>query len=148
MKGAGEDFAPTLPGRQLLRICDQPPQESGYRSKRLCGGNGLGVRAGDLDRRLSRMAHPLGDGVQQQRSARDRLSVTIRLGQAREDVPPIIKQRHEAGRQTTARQVMSDEAAPAPLVLQLVENILSIAAVAIELAKAFQSLDAHRPGAL
>ena len=25
LKGAGEDFAPTLPGRQLLRISDQPP---------------------------------------------------------------------------------------------------------------------------
>src|SRR5208337_5212214 len=90
------------------------------------------------------MAHPFGDGVQQQRSARDRLSVTIRLGQAREDVPPIIKQRHQAGRRTTARQVMRDEAAPAPLVLQLVENILSVAAVAVELAKAFQGLAERR----
>src|SRR5271166_6472663 len=53
---------------------------------------------------------------------------------------PQVAALHEAGRQTTARQVVRDEAAPAPLVLQLVENILSIAAVAIELAKAFQSL--------
>src|SRR5208337_5178929 len=47
----------------------------------------------------------------------------------------------EARGQTATRQVAGDEAAPAPLVLQFVENILPVAAVAVELAKARQVLD-------
>jgi hypothetical protein len=50
----------------------------------------------------------------------------VRFGQANEDVPPIIKQRDQVRGQTTARQIMRGEAAPAPLVLQFVENILDI----------------------
>ena len=42
------------------------------------------------------MAHPFGDGVQQQRPAGDGFSMPIRLGQTNEDVPPIVKQRAAA----------------------------------------------------
>src|SRR5271166_656156 len=105
------------------------------------GGNRAGMRAGDFDGGRSRMAHPFGDGVQQQRPAGDGFSMPIRLGQTNEDVPPIVKQRDEARGQTTTRQVVGDEAAPAPLVLQFVENILPVAAIAIELAEARQVLD-------
>jgi hypothetical protein len=60
-KGSGQDFPPVLQVRQLLRIFDQAAQEFGDGAKRR--GNGLGMRGGDLDRRLSGMADPLGDGV-------------------------------------------------------------------------------------
>jgi hypothetical protein len=64
-KDSGEVFSPAVQVRQLLRIFDQPPQECGDGAKGLSGGNRSGARAGDLDRRLSGMAEPLGDGVQQ-----------------------------------------------------------------------------------
>ena len=71
------------------------------------------MRAGDFDGGRSRMAHPFGDGVQQQRPAGDGFSTPIRLGQTNEDVPPIVKQRDEARGQTATRQVVGDEAARA-----------------------------------
>src|ERR1700735_929396 len=139
LERSGEDLAPALEVGQLLRSSDQSPQEHGDGAKRFGGGNGPGVRAGDFDRRLPRVTHAFGDGVQQQRSAGDGFSVPIRLGQTNEDVPPIIKQRDQTRRQTTSRQIMGDEAAPAPLVLQLVKYVLTIRPIAIELAEAPQS---------
>ena len=125
--------------RQLLRSFNQATKELGDGPKRLGGGNRAGVHAGDSDSGLSRMAHPLCDGVQQQGTACDGFSVPIRLGQTDKDVSPIIKQRDHARRQATAREILRDAAALAPLILQFVENILSVRAVAIELTEAPQS---------
>ena len=136
-----EDFPRSMQRRQLLRSFNQATKELGDGPKRLDGGNRAGVHAGDSDSGLSRMAHPLCDGVQQQATACDGFSVPIRLGQTNKDVPPIIKQRDHARRQATAREILRDEAAPAPSILQFVENILSVSAVAIELAEAPHLLD-------
>ena len=130
-----------MPRRQLLRSFNQATKELGDGPKRLGGVSRAGVHAGDSDSGLSRMAHPLRDGAQQQGTACDGFSVPIRLGQTNKDVPPIIKQRDHARRQATAREILRDEAAPAPLILQFVENILSVSAVAIELAEAPHLLD-------
>ncbi len=46
-----------------------------------------------------------------------------------------VKQRDEPRREPATRQVVRGEPAPSPLVLHLVENILSVAPVAIELAE-------------
>jgi hypothetical protein len=75
LERSGEDLAPALEVRQLLRIFDQATQEHGDGSKRLGGWNRPGMRAGDLDRRLARMTHAFGDSVQQQGSAGDGFSV-------------------------------------------------------------------------
>src|SRR5271155_3020383 len=56
LESSREDFAPAMQDRQLLRIFDQATQELGDGAKRLGGGNRAGMRAGDSDRRLSRMA--------------------------------------------------------------------------------------------
>src|SRR5271155_930298 len=56
LESSREDFAPAMQDRQLLRIFDQATQELGDGAKRLGGGNRPGMRAGDSDRRLSRMA--------------------------------------------------------------------------------------------
>ena len=50
----------------------------------------------------------------------------VRLDQPNEDAPPVVKQRDHARGQPATSKVLRDEAAPAPLVLQLVENILDI----------------------
>jgi len=83
------------------------------RSAQAAGNAWARVGAGDLDRRLSGVADPLGDGVQHQRSAGDGFFMPIRFGQTNEDVSPMIKQGHQARRQPAARQIMRDEAAPA-----------------------------------
>ena len=72
--------------RQLLRSFNQATKELGDGPKRLGGGNRAGVHAGDSDSGLSRMAHPLCDGVQQQGTACDGFSVPIRLGQTNKEV--------------------------------------------------------------
>src|SRR5271166_4542949 len=53
-----------------------------------------------------------------------------RLGSTRRT---IVEQRQQPRRQTAAREVVRGEAAPAPLVLHFVENILSVAPIAIQL---------------
>ena len=118
---------------QLLRIFGQASQERGDGRKRLGGGLGLGVRACDADRRLPRMPRARRDRREEQRPAGDRLAVETGIGEADENVPPVVKQRKQPGREPATRQVVRREAAPAPLVLHLVENILAVAPVAIEL---------------
>ena len=60
-------------------------------------------------------------------------SMPIRFGQTNEDVASIIKQNDKTRRQPTVRQIIRDEAAPAPLVLQLVEYVFpSIKSAAVE----------------
>src|SRR5271157_2350360 len=81
------------------------------------------------------MPHPRGDGMQEQWPAGDGLHMPVRLDQPNEDAPPVVKQRDHARGEPATSKVLRDEAAPAPLVLQLVENILAIAAIAIQLAK-------------
>jgi hypothetical protein len=75
--------------------------------------------------------------------AGDRLQVLYGLGQPGEQVPPVVDKRHDAGGEPAAGEVVGGETAPCrrhvsdmtPLVLQLVEGILAIGAIAIELAE-------------
>ena len=62
-----------------------------------------------------------------------RLAVHVGACQTHEDAPKPVDQRREAGDQARARQVLRHEAAPAPLVLELVEDVLAVAAVTVEL---------------
>src|SRR5262252_8860497 len=57
----------------------------------------------------------------------------IGIGETHEQVPPVEHKRDAARHQAAALEVAGGEAAPAPLVLQLVEAVLAIGAVAIEL---------------
>ena len=126
LKGFGEDCPPSLQARQLLRSFHEVAKKQGDRAKRLGGGNRFSVRTRHGDRRLSCMPHSRGDGMQQQRAAGDRFHMPIGLGQTNKDVPPVIKQRDEARGQAATRKVVRGEAAPAPLVLEFVENIFDI----------------------
>src|SRR5579864_185340 len=81
------------------------------------------------------MAGLSADGLEQQRPAGDGLAMMLGVGQAHEQIPPIEYQRNAAGHQAATLEIAGREAAPAPLVLQLVEAVLTIGAVAIELAQ-------------
>jgi hypothetical protein len=59
----------------------------------------------------------------------------LRVCQAREQAPPIVDQRHRAGEQPATMQILCREAAPAPLVLQFIKDVLTIGPVAIQLAQ-------------
>jgi len=67
--------------------------------------------------------------------AGDRLTVETGIGEADKDVPPVVKQRTEPRREPATRKIVRRMAASALLVLHLVENIFSVAPVAIELTK-------------
>ena len=118
---------------QLLRIFGQAPQEGGDGRKRPGGGFGFGVRARHADRRLPCVPRAGGDRRQEQRAAGDRLAVEAGIGETDEDVPPVVKQPKQPGREPATGKIVRRVAAPTPLVLHLVENILSLASVAIEL---------------
>src|SRR6476661_6770736 len=47
----------------------------------------------------------------------------LRIGEAHEQAPPVVDQRHTARQQPAAFEIMRGEAAPAPLVLQLVRAV-------------------------
>jgi hypothetical protein len=72
------------------------------------------------------------------------LSVLVGVGQADKQVPPVAHQRDDAGHQPAAGEVLSGEAAPAPLVFQFVEIVLGIAAIAIQLSNGQQLGLQHR----
>ena len=76
-----------------------------------------------------------GDAMQQERPTGDRLEVLVGLGKPHEQRPPVVDKRHEPCHQSAARQVLRGEAAPAPLILQLVEGVFGISPIAIELSK-------------
>src|SRR5208283_2252413 len=76
-------------------------------------------------------------GWRSPRPAGDRLAVKAGIGETDEDVPPVVKQRKQSGGEPATGEIVRCIAAPAPLVLHLVENVLSVAPVAIELTECF-----------
>src|ERR1700730_10479911 len=57
----------------------------------------------------------------------------LRIGEAHKQAPPVVDQRHTARQQPAAFEIMRGEAAPTPLVLQLVERVLAVCPIAIQL---------------
>src|SRR5262245_51687588 len=95
----------------------------------------LAMAAGDRHSGAAGVAGLSADGLKQQWPGRDRFSVMSGISQAHEQVPPIEDQRDVTRHQTAALEVARREASPAPLVLQLIEGIFAISAIAIELAE-------------
>jgi Mu transposase, C-terminal domain len=126
LEGARQDRSPFLQAGQLLRIFGQAAQEGGDGRKRPGGGFSFGVRARDADRRLPCVPGAGGDRRQEQRAAGDRLAVEAGIGETDEDVPPVVKQPKQPGREPATGKIVRRVAAPTPLVLHLVENILDI----------------------
>src|SRR3954452_5983969 len=93
----------------------------------------LAMGAADADRCLPGVGDAATDRAQQQRTAGDRLAVAVRVRQTYEQRPPVANQCDEARHQPAPLQVLGREAAPAPLVLQLVEVVFCIAAITVEL---------------
>src|SRR5262249_60528489 len=59
----------------------------------------------------------------------------IGIGQPDKQAPPVVDQRHAGGQQTATSQILGCEAAPAPMVLQLIKRVLAIRTVPVELAQ-------------
>src|SRR5437763_697878 len=131
-----EDAVPALHRVHLLRGSPQLSEEAGdahIGPSRLAL---LAMRAADPQRDLPSVARLSRDGLQQQRSAGNRLAPMIRISQAHEQAPPVINQGNAAGEQAAALQILRREPAPTPLVLQLVEPILAVRPIAIQLTQA------------
>src|SRR5207253_2226497 len=93
----------------------------------------LAVRAADRQRHLAGMVGSPRQGGEQERPAGYRLTMMLRIGEAQEQAPPVVDQRYTARQQPAAFEIMRGEAAPAPLVLQLVKRILAVGPIAIQL---------------
>jgi hypothetical protein len=83
---------------------------------------------------------------QQQGAARDRLHLGAKLGCPALPTPPVVHQPHGPGAALAALDALGREAAPAPLVIQLIKAVLAIGPVPVKLAKHIQgiSADGHR----
>jgi hypothetical protein len=77
------------------------------------------------------MRSPLGNSIDQRRPTRHRFGVTPRYRQPHPQTPPVKNQCDDPRHQLASLQILRREARPRPLVLQLVEDILRIAAVPI-----------------
>src|SRR5260370_37886894 len=59
--------------------------------------------------------------------------MVLRSREEQEQAPPVVDQRQNARQQTAAFEIMRGEAAPTPLVLQLVERVLAVCPIAVQL---------------
>src|SRR3989338_1641804 len=59
----------------------------------------------------------------------------VRIGEPREECPPVVNECHHPCCESTALQVLGRESTPAPLIFEFVEIVLGIRAVAIDLRK-------------
>ena len=73
------------------------------------------------------------DGGQQQRPAGDRLAMMLADRRAGRTGSTSCRSAPPCGEQPAACQILRGEAAPAPLVLQLVERVLAVGPIAIQL---------------
>ena len=86
---------------------------------------------------VCRLAGARRDRREEQRPAGDGLAMQVGIGEANEDVPPVVEQRDEPRREPATGEIVRRRAAPAPLVLHLVEDVFPVASVAIELTERF-----------
>ena len=93
----------------------------------------MGMQTGQGDGCLSGVFGPAPDRGHQPRPAGNCLVPDVGTGQTYEQTPPVVGQRGETGHEAAALEVVGGEAAPAPLVLQLVKAVLAVTAAAVEL---------------
>src|SRR5271168_4526274 len=120
---------------QLLRTLSQSSHEAGDTQIGPARQMLLAVRAADRQRHLAGMVCSSRQGGEQKRPAGYRFTMMLRIGEAHEQAPPVVDQRHTARQQPAAFEIMRGEAAPAPLVLQFVERVLAVCPIAIQLTK-------------
>src|SRR5260370_18424977 len=128
-----EDAVPAPERVQLLRTLPQSGHEAGDTQISPACQMLLAVRAGDGQSHLARMVGSPRQSGEQERQAGYRLTMMLRIGQAHEQAPPVVDQRHTARQQPAAFEIMRGEAAPTPLVLQLVERVLAVCPIAVQL---------------
>lgn len=127
---------PHRSGVQLLRSISRPRLKlAGDTHEHLPGLVEAGMLAGERDRGLAGMLGAPADRGHQPGPTGDGLESGFGVGQAHKQTPPVVDQRHGTRRQLATMQIVRGEAAPAPLVLELVEGVLGVGAVAVELAE-------------
>ena len=105
------DPFPAVLGCQLLRSVGQSTQKEAQARQQALGVRGLGVRAGQPQGELASALDHSAHGAQQQWPARHRFARSFRFGAAHEQTPPVVNQRHVAGRDLAAQEVLGREAA-------------------------------------
>ena len=128
-----QDPAPAILGAQLLRTSHQGLEEAGDPPQCRDHRTPPPVARRHRQPRLTGVMGLTCNPVQQERPAGDRLAVVIGIRQPHEQAPPVVDERDQPRHVLAAFQVPRGEAAPAPLVLQLVEAVLRVSPVPVEL---------------
>ena len=98
---------------ELLRSADDPTLEQcGDKHQGRLGFAEVSVQTGERDGGLPGMLCFTADRGHQPGAAGNRLSSSLWAGQPDEQTPPVVDQRHGAGRQLAAVQVVGSKAAP------------------------------------
>src|SRR5271166_5170568 len=132
-EGATEDAIPSIEVGQLLRSFAQGGEEGGNTGERTARTTALTVHTADRHSGASGMVGLSTNRLKQQRATGDCLAVMVRISQTHEEVPPVEDEGDNTCHDPAARHVVGGKSAPPPVVLQLVEAVLTIAAVSVEL---------------
>lgn len=122
---------PTLHRGQLLRSGEQRLQPAHDRDDPRFQVGRIRVQEPHRQASLPGMVALFSDPAEQTRPAGDRFVMLAWLDQAVVKTPPVIHQGDQPGGVLPRGQRLRGEATPAPLVLQLVEAVLAIAAVSV-----------------
>jgi len=132
-KNKAKDCTPSFGYSELLRSLPDSVQKRTHGFQSTPDGGGLRMHAGDRQRRLVAMRRLSCDAVEQQRPAGYGLSMAAGNREPCEQRPPVVNHRNRASQNLTASQIMCGEAGPAPLVLQLIEDVLGLGTIAVQL---------------
>jgi hypothetical protein len=121
-----EDAVPAFDGSQLLRSFAQLGKEGSDARQRATRMMMFAMRAGDRNRRAAGVVGLSADGLKQQRPAGNCLAMMVGLSQTHEQIPPVEHQGDAARHQAASFEIVRCEAAPAPLVLELVEAVFDM----------------------
>ena len=111
-----QDEREALEVGQLLRSRFEGTQEGRETGKDRLDGGLFRVLTCDGERGLATMLSLGGDPMQQERSTGDGFVMFVGIGESHKEIPPVVHERHHAGHEAAAFEVVGREAAPGPLV--------------------------------
>ena len=113
---ASQDEREALKVCQLLRSRFEGTQEGRKTRQHKLNCRLFRVLTCDSERGLSAVLGFGGDAMQQERSTRDGFVMFVGIGESHKEIPSVVHERHHAGHEAAAFEVVGREAAPGPLV--------------------------------
>ena len=121
-----EDAIPSLHRIQLLRCLPRAGEEGSNAQVSMTRFVLLAARTADGQRNLAGVLGLTCHRLQQQGPVGDHLTVVVGIGKTDKRAPSVVDQSDAASEQPASLEVLRREAAPVPVVLQLIEGVLDI----------------------